>query len=144
MSRFQQPDPPYQAQTRRHRSSSDQYDMSYFDSDEFSFRRPRQSMTRADSDESYRRYGHLSDNQPNNLSYGSDFREKESPPSSYLVQGKALSNLETGGSVYQQQQPAEEDLYQNVGVRRSSREDYGTTVNGNHNFFFELHINLYL
>ena len=129
MSRFQRSDPPYQPQPRHHRSSSDQYDMSYFDSDEFSFRRQRPPITRADSDESYRRYGHLSDNQPNPLSYASDFREKESP-SSYPVQGKPLVNLETGGSVYQQQQPPEEDMYQNIGVRRSSREDYGTTVNG--------------
>ena len=112
---------------RHQRSSSQQYDMSYFDSDattvdEFAYsgRRERQAMNSSDSDDAYRRYRHLSDNQSNNLHYYSNGRDKQSP-SSYRLQGKPLDSdaLTYGGD------RPEEELYQNVvGVRRSSRDEY--------------------
>ena len=155
MSRFQMSDMPY-GRSRPHRSSSQQYDSSYFDSDapvdEFSFSGPgprlRADPSRSDSDDAYsRRYRRLSDNQPNSISsYSSGYRDKPSPsayrdkpsPSSYRDKPSPSAYRDKPSpSAYHHQrpdlepqtlsfdEPREEDLYQNVGVRRSSRDGYG-------------------
>ena len=127
MSRFQMSELSY-GRSRPHRSSSQQYDSSYFDSDaavdEFSFSGPRSrpDPSRSDSDDAYggRRYRRLSDNQPNSISsYSSGFRDKPSP-SGYIHQRTELEPQPLSFD-----EPREEDLYQNVGVRRSSRDGYG-------------------